>query len=234
MEISKENLKEFAEGTFIMGYDPNQYRICPDDLDDHISKGLKKLRGSFEMCVTKYSSGFRGIRQFSDEFDTDAMENAFGDMTEDFIVNFINGEQGYNLTLKQAMRVLAYSDIGARAIGILDIDEPVYILTDGGTKKVKLTDADAAFLCTTFIETDIVYKDIAPRLIKIFNSTKDYNEFSRELVDVSSAKYTINDLLDKPVECTMALTSLLGIPIQPLFKYKFYEACDNYLYEYSK
>ena len=234
MEISKDMIKDLTDGTFIMGYDPNQYRICPKDIDDHISKGLKKLRGTFEMCVTKYSTGFHGMRKFTDEFDTDSMEEAFGDMTEDFIINFINGEQGYNLTLKQAMRVLAYSGIGARAIGILDIDEPVYILVDDNKKKIKLTDADAAFLCTTFIETDIVYKDIAPKLIKIFNSIKSYDEFSRDLVDVSSAKYTINDLLDRPVECTMALTSLLGIPIQPLFKYKFYEACDNYLYEYSK
>lgn len=196
-------------------FDPNSIRINPEEIEERIADGREVFQKAFERSITDYDVDWSkgGSRSYFDEFDEDTLESLR--ITEDYARNFIDGVKGYNPSMELAMAIIDISKVGAHAIGFLDPDDKV--IDENGNK---LTGYEAIKYCVAHNELPI---DKIADLLSLKLAVG-----KQELIKILSGEMeppAIEELYKRDYAEIAYFTSLIGLPIQALFNYKFYSKC---------
>lgn len=196
-------------------YIPDEYRVDWKELDNKLEQCLTKLRNviRYSLTRTQYVSG----TLITGDIDLSYIDD-FG-VTTDFVTKFLDEEPGYVPSMELAMKFIACSDIGASALGFIDIDEKVI---DNHNRT--LSGLNAISYCFNSISE--AYQEICDDLSDRFHVP------SKEICDIflgnKKEHISLQEFIKMPVTDVLYFTLRLGLPIQSLFDYNFYSICDKY------
>lgn len=194
-------------------FDPNKFRIPMEEVGKMVQSCLNAAVNAFEMYATNPSYYEEEDSVYVDDIDYSKAED-FG-VTQDFIEKFMSQTSNYNPNMGFIMNLIQATDLGAKAFGFIDVPDKV---TDG---TAILSGADAVKYCINNISSEDQEK-VKDRLITLFN-LGNLNKLYEDLEDMSVPEMVTVFSAPKMLE----LTLLIGLPIQALFDYNFYDWCGR-------
>lgn len=198
-------------------FNPNEHKMDLDSLDANITYCINSIRDAFEMHSSNptYDAKVNEV-YFNDKIDPSDYADDFG-ITGDFLSHLLEGDPEYlsSVSMKALMILISFTELSAKAFGFIDINDKV-IDIDGN----KLAGNDAIRFCIDNLDEnkDVIVKKIA-EIFDINPQTFIQNKYK-----------LINDMesfIKYPAYKILAVSTLIGLPVQALFGYRFYDMCDN-------
>ncbi len=200
-------------------FNPNEFRVSEEEITKLTSRCLDMLRNAFEMYSTDPSYVEREDTVYACDIDYD-MANDFN-VTRDFMEKFMGKDPNYIPSMKFAMDIIQATDLGAKAFGFIDIPDKIVeekIDNNQSTSKT-ISGIEAIIYCIEQIPEDDKTQ-VKKRIAELFSL--DPTSLYDDLLAIP-----ILDLTKFPVTKVLELTLLIGLPIQALFKYNFYNLCER-------